>query len=191
VAAPATEHPWHPLTDAAFLRAALASALRAAGITVAAVALSVAININAVPRELQLPFAIVYILVWIAFYAFYIRHKLRQVQRSPFPTLLAWETLLVGIVIFITIFANAYYLMSQADGGAFTQELDLFTSYYFTVTVLGTVGFGDITPVTVPARSVAMIQMVIDIGFVAVTVRLLTREVRISGAKRSSDTSPS
>ena len=41
VAAPATEHPWHPLTDAAFLRAALASALRAAGITVAAVALSV------------------------------------------------------------------------------------------------------------------------------------------------------
>ena len=79
----------------------------------------------------------------------------------------------------------------QADGGAFTQELDLFTSYYFTVTVLGTVGFGDITPVTVPARSVAMIQMVIDIGFVAVTVRLLTREVRISGAKRSSDTSPS
>ncbi|MBM3688487.1 MAG: two pore domain potassium channel family protein [Actinobacteria bacterium] len=47
---------------------------------------------------------------------------------------------------------------------AFTQDLDLFTSYYFCVTVLGTVGLGDTTPVTTFARSVSMAQMVVDRG---------------------------
>ena len=42
------------------------------------------------------------------------------------------------------------------------------------MTVLATVGFGDITPVTIPARSVAMVQMGFDIAFIAVAVRIVS-----------------
>jgi len=39
---------------------------------------------------------------------------------------------------------------------------------------LATVGFGDITPVSTVARATAMVQMAIDIAFIAVLVRIIS-----------------
>ena len=81
---------------------------------------------------------------------------------------------LIG-ALFLAIFAAIYAMMSQADPNAFTEHLDHFNAYYFALTILATVGFGDITPTTHAARLVAMVQMSLDLVFLAVVVRLLTK----------------
>ncbi|MFM9135526.1 MAG: potassium channel family protein, partial [bacterium] len=154
-------------------------------ISVAAVLLSVVMDLHFVPRPLRLPFGILFILLWVVVYVFYFRFQLEKIRHAPYPMIRAWETLLVGAVLFVTIFANAYHQIAQLDPQAFTEDLDLFTSYYFTVTVLGTVGFGDITPVTTFARSISMAQMVVDLGIIAFSVRLLTREVKQTTVQRA------
>ena len=49
---------------------------------------------------------------------------------------------------------------------------------YFTVTVFSTVGFGDITPTSDPARAVVMVQMIGDLVFIAVVIRLILEAAR-------------
>jgi hypothetical protein len=44
---------------------------------------------------------------------------------------------------------------------------------YFTVTILSTVGFGDITPHTDVARLLTTVQMLTDLGLITIVVRLL------------------
>ncbi|MEK9736045.1 MAG: potassium channel family protein [Candidatus Nanopelagicales bacterium] len=77
--------------------------------------------------------------------------------------------------------------MSVAEPSAFSEPLDAFTAYYFAVTVLATVGFGDITPVITPARAIAMVQMVIDLALLATLVRLGTSAVKVNHLRRSPD----
>ena len=158
--------------------AAALAVVRAVLIATTAVLVSVAIHVEAVPGAFRLPFLFVYILLWVTLYVFYFRHQMKMIARADFPTVRAWETLVVGAIMFVTVFANAYYQIAQLNSQSFSQELDLFTAYYFTVTVLGTVGFGDITPVTILARSVSMVQMIVDLGIIAFTVRLITQQVK-------------
>jgi len=158
--------------------AATLAVVRAVLIATTAVLVSVAINVEAVPGAVRLPFLFTYILLWVVLYVLYFRHQMKMIARADFPTVRAWETLVVGAIMFITVFANAYYQISQLNSRSFSEDLDLFTAYYFTVTVLGTVGFGDITPVTILARSVSMVQMIVDLGIIAFTVRLITQRVK-------------
>ena len=51
-----------------------------------------------------------------------------------------------AVPLFILIFASAYYLVSRDDPSTFTSELTRTDALYFTITVLATVGFGDISP---------------------------------------------
>ena len=166
-------------------RAVATSIVRALVISVAAVLLSVLLDLSFVPRPLRLPFGIAFIVLWVVVYVIYFRHQLKKISNAPYPMIRAWETLLVGAVLFVTIFANAYHQIATVDPAAFSENLDLFTSYYFAVTVLGTVGFGDITPVTTFARAVSMVQMIVDLGIIAFSVRLLTREVKQTRVTRN------
>jgi hypothetical protein len=159
-------------------RAILVSIVRGLALSAAAVLLSVVMDLSFVPQPLRLPFGLAFIVLWIVAYIVYVRHQLKKIRSAPYPMIRAWETLLVGAVLFVTIFANAYHQIAQLNPQAFSEDLDLFTSYYFTVTVLGTVGFGDITPVTTFARAISMVQMIVDLGIIAFSVRLLTSEVK-------------
>ena len=176
-----------PVQGPGVYKAILASVLRALAISAAAVLLSVVMDLSFVPQPLRLPFGIAFILLWVVVYVFYFRHQLKRIRGAPYPMVRAWETLLVGAVLFVTIFANAYHQIAELNPQAFSERLDLFTSYYFTVTVLGTVGFGDITPVTTLARSISMAQMVVDLGIIAFSVRLLTREVKQTTGQRAAE----
>ena len=62
----------------------------------------------------------------------------------------------------------------DALGGRLTRTEAL----YFTVTVLSTVGFGDITPKTDVARIIVTIQMVLDLLVLGVVVRLILDTAR-------------
>jgi voltage-gated potassium channel len=89
--------------------------------------------------------------------------QLRAIARSPYPALRAVETLAVVIPVFLLLFAAAYTLMSQAQPAAFSEELSRTDAVYFSVTVFATVGFGDISPVSDPARMVVTFQMIADL----------------------------
>lgn len=75
--------------------------------------------------------------------------------------------------LYLMLFSRIYVSLSAADGGAFTQVLDHSTALYFTVTVLATVGFGDIAPATNPMRLVVTVQMILNLVLLGVVLRTL------------------
>ena len=127
--------------------------------------------------------AVVYL--WIS------RRELKRITHSRFPTLVAAESLVLLAALFLGVFATIYVAISLFDRTAFTEPLDAFTSFYFALTVLATVGFGDITPVTTAARAVTMVQMALDLVFIAVLIRVVTSAARLGIARRSGGAAPS
>ena len=113
------------------------------------------------------------------FYVWYFRRQISSVYRAKFPTLRAVEAIVLVASMFLAIFSMFYVLISVNDRTAFTEDLEPFTGYYFSLTVLATVGFGDITPVTTLARAVTMVQMALDLAFIGVAFKV------IGGAARS------
>ncbi len=113
-------------------------------------------------------------IVMLLAFAWYFRLQLRRIHVAQYPRIQATEALLLLVAMFLAFFTVTYNAMSLAEPASFSENLDQFSAFYFTVTVLATVGFGDITPVTIPARSVAMVQMGFDIAFIAVAVRIVT-----------------
>jgi voltage-gated potassium channel len=106
-------------------------------------------------------------------YLLFFRRQLRSVYRAKYPTLRAGEALILVAAMFLAVFSMIYVMISHSSPASFTEPLTSFTSYYFSLTVLATVGFGDITPVDTLARSVTMVQMAFDIAFIAVLIRIM------------------
>jgi hypothetical protein len=115
--------------------------------------------------------------------------QLRGIARSPYPALRAVETLAVVIPLFLLLFAAAYTLMSRADPAAFSEEVSRTDAVYFSVTVFATVGFGDISPVSDPARVVVTIQMIADLLVLGFVLQAVVDAVS-RGRARLGETSP-
>ena len=108
-----------------------------------------------------------------ALYVYFFIRQVKGVYKAKYPMLRAGEALILVGAMFLAVFAMIYVMLSATNPEAFTEELDPFNAYYFALTVLATVGFGDITPATTAARSVAMVQMAVDIAFIAVLIRIM------------------
>jgi voltage-gated potassium channel len=106
--------------------------------------------------------------------------QIRQILRSAVPALQAVEALIVAIPTFIVVYASTYAGIESAVPGSFSQSLDKSAALYFTVVTLGTVGYGDIAPVSTGARLVVSSQVMLDLVLIAVVVRLLTGAARRS-----------
>ena len=133
-------------------------------------------------RSAELP--IVIIIVGVAFYTWFFRRQLQRIRRSKYPGVQAVETLVLVAAMFLALFAALYVEISLADPDAFTEPMNHFNSYYFALTVLATVGFGDITPVSDPARLASMLQMSIDIAFLAVVLKVVTNTAQSAQRNR-------
>jgi len=134
-------------------------------------------------------YSIVLVIILITVYGIYFWYQLRGVRRARYPSLRAVEALILIAAMFLAVFSIAYLLLSRANPGSFTEPLTGFSSYYFSLTVLATVGFGDITPVTTSARSVTMFQMALDLVFVAILLRVVmgTAKKAVSSRRPSED----
>jgi voltage-gated potassium channel len=77
--------------------------------------------------------------------------------------------------------------VSHSSPSSFSEPLDHTRALYFTITVLSTVGFGDITPRTDPTRIMVSIQMLLDLVLIGVVVRVIFSAARISLARGSQD----
>ena len=100
--------------------------------------------------------------------------KIPRVRRAvhPLGEALAVMSMLVSFVI--VGFAGGYYSMSihSDQFPAIHTRLD---SLYFTVVTLGTVGYGDITPVGQGARAVVTFQILVNLSLIATLIRVLGR----------------
>ena len=86
-----------------------------------------------------------------------------------------------GYLMLALLWASAYVLVGKLTPGAFAfttsaagdQKMQGFTSLYFSVMTLATVGYGDIVPVSNAARMLAMMQAMSGTFYVAVLIARL------------------
>lgn len=100
-------------------------------------------------------------------------HQTRRINRSRYPLLAGAESLIILLAIFLIGFAFVYFVMSTSAPDTFSEPLNRTGALYFAITVLSTVGFGDITPKSDPSRWLVSAQMLIDIGLIAGALRLI------------------
>ncbi len=99
--------------------------------------------------------------------------QISRVSRSRRPVLAALEALVLVFGMFLALFALLYVSISTSDPQAFTQEVDKVAGIYFTTTVLTTVGFGDISPVSQTARVLVTVQMVLGMVLIGTAFKAL------------------
>ena len=121
----------------------------------------------------------------------------RRISVAELPELRAIEALGIVVVLFLVAFSGIYLGMSHESPLTFTQPpstraantpvtgLDQTQALYFTISIFSTVGFGDITPRTDPARLVVAAQMLLDLAIIGAVVRLIfnAAKSRISPAE--------
>jgi voltage-gated potassium channel len=126
------------------------------------------------------------LVVWVALFVGASAVGMWAVSRSADRSILAIEAFAMVAVFSVMTFAAGYYVMHVADPGSFTdQPLTRTDTLYFTVTVLSTVGFGDITAVSQTARVAVTVQMVLNLVFLGVGVKLLTTAVKLGRARHA------
>jgi hypothetical protein len=99
--------------------------------------------------------------------------QISRVSRSRRPVLAAVEALVLVFGLFLSFFSLLYVSLSNSDPDAFTQGVDKVAGIYFTTTVLTTVGFGDISPVSDPARVMVTLQMVLGMVLIGTAFKAL------------------
>jgi hypothetical protein len=87
---------------------------------------------------------------------------------------------IAGYLMLVFLWASAYLFVSRLDssaiafnGGHAAQRLDEFTAIYFSFGVLGTVGFGDVVPVTRAARLLAVMEATVGLFYVTILIARL------------------
>ena len=78
---------------------------------------------------------------------------------------------------------------SARTAGYFSEPLTRSSALYFSVTVFSTVGFGDITAKTDPARLVVTGQMLLDVILLGFGVRVFVSAVNLARERRGAPTS--
>jgi hypothetical protein len=110
-------------------------------------------------------------------------HQARLVLRSEQPLFDATRCIVSGLVFLVTAFSVAYYVL----GTAYEQQINgietKLDALYFTVTILATVGFGDITATGQAARAVVVGQMIVNLAVLAVALRVVSWALKERGAE--------
>ena len=106
------------------------------------------------------------------------RRHLRRVLVSERPLVDVALALALIAELLVLGFATTYYILAKQRPGEIVGLATKTDSLYFTVTVLSTVGFGDIHPVGQLARGLATLNMLANIVILAFSVRILTWAAR-------------
>jgi F0F1-type ATP synthase assembly protein I len=118
-------------------------------------------------------------------------HQARRITHAAYPLLAGAEALIILLAIFLIGFAFIYLVMSTSAPDTFSEPLNRTGALYFAITVLSTVGFGDITPKSDPSRWLVSAQMLIDIGLIAGALRLIFGIARKAEERRRTTTGES
>lgn len=99
--------------------------------------------------------------------------RARSVAASDRPVADAVVAIAFLLTVLVLGFASAYVVLADHRDQVVGIETKL-DAVYFTLTTLSTVGFGDVHATGQAARFVVSLQVVVDVAFLALAVRLLT-----------------
>lgn len=156
--------------------------LRALGITIAAFVLYFTLPLDhgsALKTGLALMIGLVALAGLLAWHA-------RAIARAPYPQVRAIVALITSFPVFVLLFSTTYFVMDQYSEGSYSQAMTRLDALYFAVTVFSTVGFGDITAVSQPARIITMVQMVLGLVLLGLVVKAFYQSVQAGLTRRDS-----
>jgi len=78
--------------------------------------------------------------------------QIRGIVKADYPGLRAVESTVLTVTLFLVVFSLIYLSLSNSKTANFSESLDRVSAFYFAVTLLATVGFGDISARTDAAR---------------------------------------
>lgn len=162
------------------MRVAVYAALRAAGTAVIVIALYFLLPLS----ERSTVRTVTELIGGIVLLAVIVAWQVRAILRSDHPAAVAIEALAVAVSLYMTLFAAAYFLLAKGSGAEFGQHLSRTTALYFSVTVFATVGFGDITAKSDVARLLVTVQMIANLVFVGLGLRILVGATRFGLSSR-------
>ena len=110
--------------------------------------------------------------------------QLRKVSHADYPILRAVEALIFTVLLFLVLFAAVSVQLDAHTTGSYSESLTKVDGFYFAVTTMATVGYGDITPVTTTARVIGSIQMLGNLVLLGVAVRMIGKAVEQDGGGR-------
>jgi len=180
-----TELPYEQLPPAKRRRLVLRASLQALATTTVLVVLYYALPLDErsdVWTVTQLIFGLVVVTGIVAW-------QVRAIIGSEFPRVRAIQALFVAVPFYVLTFAASYFLIAGSAGTNFAEPLSRSDALYFTVTVLSTVGFGDITPTSEIARLVVTVQMIANLILIGVGLRTLLGAAQL-GLQRRSEARP-
>jgi voltage-gated potassium channel len=178
-----TRKRYHELSPAAQKRVVTAALLRAGGLAAVLVVVYYLIPLD---RPLDAGTWIEFTLGLVIFAVILGLHT-RAIIASDVPRLRAIETVATGLPTLLLLFAAAYFLIARNDPSSFSEMLNRTDALYFTVTVLSTVGFGDIAPHSDVARILAMVQMLMDLVAFGLIAKILVEAVQVAQKRRESE----
>jgi hypothetical protein len=110
--------------------------------------------------------------------------QVKSIIDAEHPEVRAVEALAITVVLLIVVFAFTYLSLAHVAAKNFSQPLDHVSAVYFTVTVISTVGFGDIAARTDLARIIVTLQILLDLGVLVGIVRTVIYAARIGVQRR-------
>jgi voltage-gated potassium channel len=130
--------------------------------------------------------ALIYFLAGAAIFTVALIWQVRSIVVAEYPGLRAIEAVGLALPLLVIVFAIVYCSLAGADPANFSERLTRVAGLYFTITVLSTVGFGDITAKSDLARLVVSLQMLLDLVIIGVIAKLIVGAAR-TGIERRRD----
>lgn len=110
--------------------------------------------------------------------------SIRQAQTvlySPEPLFDAMRCIVSALVFLVIAFSSAYFVLAANYDTQIKGVDTKLDAIYFTITILATVGFGDITATGQTARAIVSGQMVVNFAVLAVSLRVITWALKERG----------
>ena len=113
-----------------------------------------------------------------ALLAWQITGQVRRQFRDGDDDAVELQSVLLLAYLGVIVFALGYFFLARSTDGQMAGLRTKTDALYFTVSTLGTVGFGDIHPVGQAARALVTAQIVFNLVFLGSLARLLTGQLR-------------
>jgi heme A synthase len=127
------------------------------------------------------------LLVGLIIFAAVLGWQVLKIMGAEHPELRAAEALAIAVPVVLIVFAFTYLSMSHVQPKSFSEPLNHVRAIYFVVTVVSTVGFGDITPKTDAAMIVVSFQIMLDLILLVGIVRAVFFAAQVGVRRRQSE----